>query len=312
MYTAEMTMEYEVLKNKVCVLMSTYNGEQFIEEQLQSLKNQEGVDVQILVRDDGSTDHTLDILNQWQQTGFLTWYQGENLKPARSFLNLIRKAPETEYYAFCDQDDVWFSDKLPSAVQALIGHEATPALYYGQTQLVDVRLQPLPTPNLLPADTLQQAIINHTATGGTIVFNHKLRELLQTYTPQYISMHDSWAHLVCLAVDGYVHFDSTPHMYYRQHEHNVLGMHQSFAEEWRKRYSRNFVGKERERSKTVHELLCGYRHLIRKEYLPLLEDAEGYLHDWRKKCRLLFSTKVQPLSLKHNILFRLSVLLGRF
>ena len=305
-------MENKNLEHKVCVLMSTYNGERFIEEQLRSLRNQEGVDVQVLVRDDGSTDCTLDILNQWQQTGFLTWYQGENLKPARSFMNLIHQAPEVAYYAFCDQDDVWFGDKLHSAVQALAGHEATPALYYGQTQLVDVLLQPLPTPKLSPADTLQQAIVNHTATGGTVVFNHKLKVLLQDYNPQYISMHDSWAHLVCLAVGGYVHFDSTPHMYYRQHDHNVLGMHQSFMEEWRKRYSRNFVGKERERSKTVHELLCGYRHLVRKEDLALLEDADGYLRDWRKRWRLLFSFKVQPLSLKHNFLFRLSVLLGRF
>lgn len=305
-------MENKNLEHKVCVLMSTYNGERFIEEQLRSLRNQEGVDVQVLVRDDGSTDCTLDILNQWQQTGFLTWYQGENLKPARSFMNLIHQAPEVAYYAFCDQDDVWFGDKLHSAVQALAGHEATPALYYGQTQLVDVLLQPLPTPKLSPADTLQQAIVNHTATGGTVVFNHKLKVLLQDYNPQYISMHDSWAHLVCLAVGGYVHFDSAPHMYYRQHDHNVLGMHQSFMEEWRKRYSRNFVGKERERSKTVHELLCGYRHLVRKEDLALLEDADGYLCDWRKRWRLLFSFKVQPLSLKHNFLFRLSVLLGRF
>ena len=270
-------MENKNLEHKVCVLMSTYNGERFIEEQLRSLRNQEGVDVQVLVRDDGSTDCTLDILNQWQQTGFLTWYQGENLKPARSFMNLIHQAPEVAYYAFCDQDDVWFGDKLHSAVQALAGHEATPALYYGQTH-----------------------------------FNHKLKVLLQDYDPQYISMHDSWAHLVCLAVGGYVHFDSAPHMYYRQHDHNVLGMHQSFMEEWRKRYSRNFVGKERERSKTVHELLCGYRHLVRKEDLALLEDADGYLRDWRKRWRLLFSFKVQPLSLKHNFLFRLSVLLGRF
>ena len=305
-------MEHNCLKDRVCVLMSTYNGERFIEEQLRSLKNQEEVDVQVLVRDDGSTDRTLDILNQWQQTGFLTWYRGENLKPARSFLNLICEAPETEYYAFCDQDDVWLNDKLSSAVRVLAGHKATPALYYGQTQLVDVHLQPLPTLKLSPTDTLRQAIVNHTATGGTVVFNHKLRELLQAYTPQYISMHDSWAHLVCLAVGGYVYFDSTPHIYYRQHDHNVLGMRQSFVEEWRKRYSRNYVGKERERSKTVHELLCGYRHLIRKENLSLLEDVDGYLYNWRKKCRLLFSTKVQPLSLKHNILFRLSVLLGRF
>ena len=73
------------------VLMSTYNGERYLRQQIDSILQQEGVKVQLLVRDDGSTDNTLDILNGYAQKGLLKWYQGENLKSARSFLTLLKE-----------------------------------------------------------------------------------------------------------------------------------------------------------------------------------------------------------------------------
>lgn len=74
---------------KVLILMSTYNGEKYIEEQLESILNSEGVDVDILVRDDGSTDRTIDILSKYKDRNLLDFYVGLNLKPAQSFRNLI-------------------------------------------------------------------------------------------------------------------------------------------------------------------------------------------------------------------------------
>ena len=74
---------------KVCVLMSTYNGEKFLKEQLDSLVAQEGVDISILVRDDGSTDHTTDILKSYEKNISLIWYEGRNLGWAQSFMDLI-------------------------------------------------------------------------------------------------------------------------------------------------------------------------------------------------------------------------------
>ena len=98
------------MDKKVLILLSTYNGERYIKEQIESLLKQENVKVSILVRDDGSTDGTINILNEYQKQGKLKWYTGENLKPAKSFMNLVENAPEYEYYAFCDQDDVWLKD----------------------------------------------------------------------------------------------------------------------------------------------------------------------------------------------------------
>ena len=98
------------------VLLSTYNGARYLREQLDSLLSQENVDIKILVRDDGSTDDTIKILNEYQNRGLLAWYTGPNMRPAKSFLNLLIQSPESEVYAFCDQDDVWKPEKMYMAV----------------------------------------------------------------------------------------------------------------------------------------------------------------------------------------------------
>lgn len=76
----------------VTVLLSAYNGEQYLEEQLESIINQKNCIVKIIVRDDGSSDSTCKILEQYEKQGSLTWYTGKNLGPAGSFYDLILKA----------------------------------------------------------------------------------------------------------------------------------------------------------------------------------------------------------------------------
>ena len=118
------------MKRKVTILMSTYNGEDFLEEQLQSLLSQQDVETHILVRDDGSTDRTRDILDHWQDAGKLTWYGGDNLGWAMSFMHLLIHAqPDADYYAFCDQDDIWLPDKLSRAVSMIEQQEQECVLY---------------------------------------------------------------------------------------------------------------------------------------------------------------------------------------
>ena len=83
----------------VIVLLSTYNGERFLREQIDSILNQEGIDVNLIVRDDGSKDSTLDILEEYKKEGKLKYYTGENKRTAQSFMDLIYTAPEAEFYA---------------------------------------------------------------------------------------------------------------------------------------------------------------------------------------------------------------------
>ena len=126
---------------KVLVLMSTYNGERFLEEQLATIFAQEGVSVSVLVRDDGSTDGTCRMLETWKRTHCLDYICGDNVGAARSFFLLLQQAPASTYYAFADQDDVWLDDKLYSAIQQIEKYDDVPALYFCQTQLVDKNLR---------------------------------------------------------------------------------------------------------------------------------------------------------------------------
>ena len=121
--------------------MSTYNGEKYLREQIDSILGQRGVEVTLLVRDDGSSDATLSILDEYKSSGLLDYYCGSNLGPARSFMHLLQNAPASDFYAFSDQDDKWMDDKLLAAITSMEGHESEPALYFSQTQLVDAGLK---------------------------------------------------------------------------------------------------------------------------------------------------------------------------
>ena len=106
---------------KVNVLMSTYNGEKYLKEQLLSILRQEGVEVVITIRDDGSTDDTVKIIKEMMQShkGKIVLCRGKNEGYKRSFMKLLKYAEEADYYAFSDQDDVWMENKLISAVEML-------------------------------------------------------------------------------------------------------------------------------------------------------------------------------------------------
>ena len=151
---------------KILVLMATYNGEKFLQEQLDSLYGQEDVEVDILVRDDGSTDSTQKILEDNSQNHRLKWYQGDHKNVQKGFFELMKIGAEKNYnfFAFCDQDDVWDKDKLIIALNSIKEMQG-PALYYsGQ------RFEPK---YMLMHDTWVLRVC--IALGGTVVVDPKPR-----------------------------------------------------------------------------------------------------------------------------------------
>ena len=294
----------------VIILMSTYNGGLYLQDLLESLSQQSKVRMSVLVRDDGSTDNTHYILNQWQQRGLLNWYTGKNLGPANSFLDLIQHAPKAEYYAFCDQDDIWMPDKLITAVDALKSNDA--AFYFSQTQMVDNNLSHIKTPKIKPLLELKEAVVTNYVTGCTVVFNYQLLCLLKEYTPSFLPMHDSWAYLVCLSAGLKTIFDPTPHILYRQHSNNVCGLNRSWYNEWKRRILESFLRKKRIRSRTAIELLKGYAPYLSEENKKWLFLISEYRNSLMAYLKLLTSNNIGHSNFKQNILFRLAVLLKRF
>ena len=273
--------------NKVTVLLSSYNGETYLEEQLDSIIAQKDVRTGILVRDDGSTDGTCDILDRWQQKGDLRWYRGENMGPARSFMELLRQAGDSCYYAFSDQDDYWLPDKLKTAVDRLEGYDKRPARYFCQTELVDRNLNRVNSVIIHPRLTFGESLVYQFVGGCTMVMNGALRDIILKYEPKYLSMHDVWIYDVAQAIGAHVVFDHIPHILYRQHGGNVTGQTTSVMTEWKHRTGRIVKRELHSRWKVAREIYQGYYELMPEENRQILTDfIDGKTH-LKQRLRLL-------------------------
>lgn len=299
--------------NKVVVLMSTYNGEKYLRTQLDSILEQKNVNVEILVRDDGSTDSTIEILKEYESKGLLKWYTGENLRPAKSFMNLVKNAPVAEYYAFSDQDDVWLPEKLSRAIEGLCAIDGVgPKLYYSTTILVDKNLKKL---NLnykyIQSIDFNTAVVSSNATGCTMCFNKELLDIVNLYTPTYQMMHDGWIHKVCLAVSGKVYCDKEAYIYYRQHDNNVIGGKHSFSNRWKRRFG-YLKNRTRVRSKGIHELLNGYSEIMSEENRKICKKMINYRYDILDKINLIFSKNIHGADFFTDLMYRLAVVFNAF
>lgn len=297
---------------KILVLMSTYNGEKYLQEQVNSLLRQEGVQISIIVRDDGSKDKTQTILDKEQSAGHLSWYQGENKGASQSFMELLSRAPEFDFYALCDQDDVWSPDKLLSAVELMqrVGAE----LYYSSYTTVDANL------NILNKDvqhhhkdSLGAALVNLEVTGCTVVFTNKLLKAIQLYKPINIMMHDSWIYKIALALGFEVVYDPISHIYYRQHGANVIGDNSGFIKKTKARFRRWVKDVSNDRYKEVFELYTGYKGIMPADNLIIVADLIDYQNNNLFK-RLSIATRpyYRTGSFCVDAKFVLSVLLNRY
>lgn len=297
--------------DNIAVLISTYNGEPYLEEQLISLDSQKGVNLSILVRDDGSTDGTQTILNEWQSRGKLKWYSGANLGPARSFLDMVINAEDADYYAFCDQDDVWMDDKLKVAVEKLKKAEAD--LYYSAYSTVDSNLTVLAESIQKPImNTLGQALVFASVTGCTMVFTHKLAMLVKRYMPSKLMMHDSWIFKIALAMECRIYYDQQSHILYRQHGNNVIGDHKSWKVRWENRMSRMMSG-VRKRYDEMRELYEGYNSIMPEKQLQVIKPLIDYYKRpiWYR-FKVAFDKKYRTGVLKNDLIFKVAIFLKQF
>ena len=301
----------EPIKEKVLVLMSTYNGEQYLQQQINSIITQKNVEVELIVRDDGSTDKTIDILKEYQRKGLLSYYTGENLKPQYSFLHLLRHAPECKYYAFADQDDVWLEDKLYSGIKEICSYDNQPALYTCQTQMTDQCLEKIPTPQLHPICTFGESLVYAYASGCTMVFNNALRTIITSYKPTFIDMHDWWIMSIAAAMKAHIVFDNNAHILYRQHSKNVKGLNDTKLKEWKQRIQR-ILHKQQIRYHSALELYKGYYIQFPQESKDLIDLFIISKKSFKHRLRLLTDSRYKCGDKKTWVLFKLSILLNTY
>lgn len=207
----------------VTVVMSTYRGERFVDQQIASILQQLPDDGRLLVRDDGSDDGTVARVEAWRDPR-IQLTRGANVGFAQSFFQLLASVPmETDCVMLADQDDVWLAGKIERATSMLSGHSG-PALYFSRQQLVDEDLNPLGSTADWPrGPSFTNALAENIVTGCTAAINRPALELvLRLGDSSKLRFHDWWIYLVVSAF-GEVVSDRSETMLYRQHGGNVLG-----------------------------------------------------------------------------------------
>lgn len=294
----------------VCVLLSTYNGECFLDEQIESLTRQEDVELKILVRDDGSLDSTPQILDQWQRKGVLSWYKGSNVGFAMSFLDLIMNAPKADYYAFCDQDDIWLPNKLKEAISKLKQLPFGAQLYCSNLYIYRNGINEGLWWKKKPQFDIYRCMVQNIATGCTVVFNDVLRNIIVDHPPQKIALHDFWLYQTAMLF-GHVCFDENAYIYYRQHAHNQIGSKSRFRDKiYAKLKSFQTVTKQHYREKEAKRLLLYYGDILPNRYIKMLKVVAYYREMSRCRMVLFFSNKYVMTNRIATLWLKLRVLIG--
>lgn len=213
----------------VAVLLCTANGETYLPQQLDSIRNQTHRNLRLVISDDGSKDGTLSVIRQFQASHGappLELRSGPKAGFSANFMSLAcDPSIDAAYYAFSDQDDIWLPEKLTRAIDWLQGVDASvPAMYCGRTQAIDEAGRKLGLSPLFAKDpSFKNAIVQSLAGGNTIVLNRAARDLVVSVGLVEVVAHDWWFYQLISGVDGLVLYDSEPTVQYRQHSSNIIG-----------------------------------------------------------------------------------------
>jgi glycosyltransferase involved in cell wall biosynthesis len=217
------------LHPRITILLSTFNGENYLKTQLDSIEQQSYENWAIAWRDDGSVDNTTTIMEEFEQhvgedRCKKSASSGSHLGAAVSFLQLLSENTDSPYVAFADQDDLWMPSKLQRSVDHLGIPGNMPALYCSRQLLTDDYLGS-PTLSMKYQGTpgFPASLTQNIATGNTLVMNSVAARLVSSIPIPEASLHDWWSYIVISACGGTIIYDPEPTMYYRQHTTNMVG-----------------------------------------------------------------------------------------
>ena len=303
----------------VAVIMSTYNGEKYLREQIDSILAQEGVNVELYIRDDGSSDRTRDIIAGYtERFGNVHAEYGKNVGIGRSFMNMLTSADDWEYYAFSDQDDYWEHDKLSQAVRLVRNKEESignnsPILYYSNVNVTDEKLNIIRKSSLEKrVHSIASAVMRRAIPGCTMMMNARARQLiiLHPITDDMLGhYHDSLIVSMVYAFGGEVICDPEAYMRYRQHgdnsEGSPIGIIGRLKKEWR--YIRKNGGKE---PKIAQSILDGWATDVDPKQRATLEIIAGYRRNPISRLKIVFSPAFRTGDWRLTLLGKAKALLG--
>lgn len=309
--------------SSVNILLASYNGERFIGAQLDSLINQSYKNWQLYIRDDGSSDETLNIIKEYQQKDLrihLITDELGNLGSCQNFsvlMNTVRN--ENEYTMFCDQDDVWLPNKIEVTFNKMRQIEKeftsqTPLLVYTNFQYVDKELKIIQSKKNYSAVKVKHLNFNHLLAqnpvyGCTMMLNKALNQLIDTI-PAAAKNHDYWVALAASAFGKIVYVPQST-VFYRQHQLNVSGQHDN--DSFRKRFKRIKAKKNLDDVERKIRLANAFKKIYKQQLNQIqLQTIDDFILLSRRKSIRLFiknwNNGLKRQTFLQTILFYISIL----
>jgi glycosyltransferase involved in cell wall biosynthesis len=252
---------------RIAILMCTYNGEQFLEEQLDSIENQDYKNWTLYVNDDGSKDNTLNILKRYQKkwgNQKLIIRRGPKKGFCQNFLNIINDSKiKADYYILSDQDDIWMAHKLSHSLKKISKLDASkPSLYCARTTYVSSDAKKILgySDLFLKPPSFKNAIVQSIAGGNTMAFNNHLKKIVQKYPKADVVSHDWWIYILNELEGGQTIYDKQSTILYRQHSRSLIGANTGFRAKV-KRFWMLLNGKYREYN-TKHFNVYNKFHMV--------------------------------------------------
>ena len=293
----------------VSVAMSTYNGEKYIAEQIDSILNQEGVQVFIVIRDDGSEDSTVNIIEEYLDRGNIRLIKGKNIGFGRSFMQALFACEDSDYYAFSDQDDVWFPDKLIKTINNM-NYSNGPQLgfcssYYTDEELCVLSKSPPPDTGFI---SKEMGFVSYLASGYKIVINNSFFNLLKIAGSEIPISHDMWVG----GVAGYladISFLDEKLVYHRRLANSASKLNLLTLITNRAKAVVTDLGVN---IRCAELMLNSYADYLKQEDIEYFSTVQNYRNNWKDKIRIMRNKRIYYPSRYGRITPKIKILFNRF
>lgn len=298
---------------KVTVVISTYNGAKHIKRQLDSIFAQKYVNVKVVVRDDCSTDDTVNVIKNYSETHpeyIIEIITGENVGFAKSFWLALSACKDADYYAFADQDDVWKPNKLISCINVMNESSNIPQLAYCKMQRSDVDLNRLDEQvEILKPEQLTKKItlIKTYNYGAATVINNSAKELVCRLWPDVNDLpHDMWIGTICYWF-GKVYYVDDELYYWIRYDTSVTG---EGTKKTGIKYRIKKTLQKQSYPNICESILEGYNDLLETDDRIFLNKVKNYKFNLKDKIFLLFDMSFKRLNLLGTVSLKIGILLN--
>lgn len=296
---------------KIIVIISTYNGATNIERQLDSIFSQEKVEVSVLIRDDNSTDNTVDIIKKYilEHANFnIKLILGENIGYAKSFWLGLKNSDKADYYAFSDQDDVWKKDKLFKCIDMIREDKSIPQLSYCKMQRSDKQLNRLNEQvEILRKEKLTKklTLIKTYNYGAATVINNSAKELVCRVWPDIDDLpHDMWIGTLCYWF-GKVYYIDEELYYWIRYDTSVTG---EGTKSTGIKYRLNKTLQRKSYPNICNYILKNYSDLLTENDSKFLKLVHNYKKNFLCKTKLLFDKNFKRTTICGTVALKLGIL----